>query len=226
MADLTLAHELALLGHDDAGVNRLGSPHLGYGLAGALLLDLTLAGRLTVADGRVSVTGAEPLGVPLLDDALTRIASDEKRRKPKDWIGRLAKGLPERVLDGLVDAGVLRRESDKVLWVFPRTRYPSPTGAEPAVETDARRRMLAAVAGPGPVEPRTAALISLSRAVGLDRKLFRDLPKDQVKRRLAEIGEGSWASDATRRAIMETQAAVMAATSAATTAAIITTTGS
>ncbi|MGK5737627.1 GOLPH3/VPS74 family protein [Micromonospora sp. URMC 103] len=226
MADLTLAHELALLGHDDAGLNRLGAPHLGYGLAGALLLELTLAGRLTVTDGRVTVTGAEPLGEPLLDDALARIASDGKRRKPKDWVGRLAKGLPEQVLDGLVDAGVLRRESDRVLWVFPRTRYPSPTGAEPAVEADARRRMLAAMAAQGPVEPRTAALISLTRAVGLDRKLFRDLPKEQVKRRLAEIGEGSWASDATRRAIMETQAAVMAATSAATTAAVISTTGS
>ena len=69
----------------------------------------------------------------------------------------------------------------------------------------------------------TAALVSLTRAVGLDRKLFRDLPKDQVKRRLKEIGEAGWASAATKRAIEETQAAVITAT---TTAAVIITTTS
>ncbi|RKN14016.1 GPP34 family phosphoprotein [Micromonospora musae] len=224
MPQLTLAHELALLGYDDAGVNRLGAPHLGYGLAGALLLELALAERVTVVDGRLAATSAEPLGVPLLDDALARIVAHGKRRRPRDWIMPLAKGLPDRVLDGLVDAGVLRRESDRVLWVFPRTRYPSPTGAEPAAETQARQRMLAAVAGDGPVEPRTAALISLTQAVGLHRKLFGELPKPQVKRRLAEISEADWASAATKRAIADTQAAVLAATTASTAAIMVSTT--
>ncbi|WP_247685806.1 GPP34 family phosphoprotein [Micromonospora sp. C31] len=141
-------------------------------------------------------------------------------------VSRLAKDLPEQVLDGLVTAGVLRRDADKVLWVFPRTRYPSSTGAEPAVETQARQRMVAAVAGDGPVDARTAALIGLARAVGLDRELFAELPKQHVKRRLAEIAASDWASAATRKAIKETQAAVLIATTTATTAAIVTTTTS
>lgn len=62
MAPLTLAHELALLGYDDAGVNRLGRPTLDYGLAGALLLELTLAGRVEVADDRLVVTDPTPSG--------------------------------------------------------------------------------------------------------------------------------------------------------------------
>ncbi|MFI6265765.1 GPP34 family phosphoprotein [Micromonospora sp. NPDC051006] len=223
MSDLTLADELALLSYDDGGVNQLGALHLGYGLAGALLLELALAGRLSVTDERLTAIGADPLGVPLLDEALARIAADDERRRPKDWISRLARDLPDRVLDGLVGAGVLRRESDRVLWVFPRTRYPSPSGTEPAVETLARQRMVAAVATDGPVEPRTAALVSLARAVGLDRKVFHELPKDRVKRRVAEISEGSWASDATTRAILDTQAVLIAATTAVTTAAIVTT---
>ncbi|MET8835711.1 GPP34 family phosphoprotein [Micromonospora sp. NPDC004540] len=223
MNRLLLTDELVLLAHDDAGANRLGRPHLDYGLAGAVLLELTLAGRVEVADGRLAVTDPAPTGVPLLDQALAAVAGD-RPRKPKDWIGKLAKGLPDRVLDGLVDAGVLRRESDRVLWVFPRTRYPSPTGAEPAVETAARERMVTAVAGDGPVDARTAALLTLTRAVGLDRKLFRELPRERVKARLAEIAAGDWASAATKKAIEETQAAVLIATTAATTAAIATTT--
>ncbi|MEH0970009.1 GPP34 family phosphoprotein [Micromonospora sp. CPCC 205546] len=226
MAPLTLAHELALLGYDDAGVNQLGQPTLGYGLAGALLLELALAGRVEIVDDRLVVTDPTPVGQRQLDDALSRIAADEKRRKPGDWISRLAKDLPEQVLDGLVTAGVLRRDSDKVLWFFPRTRYPSSTGAEPAVETQARQRMVAAIAADGPVDARTAALIGLARAVGLDRKLFAELPKQHVKRRLTEIAADDWASAATRKAIEETQAAVLMATTTAATVAIVTSTTS
>ncbi|MET7965926.1 GPP34 family phosphoprotein [Micromonospora sp. NPDC005305] len=223
MNRLLLTDELVLLAYDDAGTNRLGRPHLDYGLAGAVLLELALAGRVEVTGGRLRVADPAPTGVPLLDQALATVGGD-RPRKPKDWIGRLAKGLPDRVLDGLVDAGVLRRESERVLWVFPRTRYPSPTGAEPAVETAARERLRAALAADGPVDARTAALLTLTRAVGLDRKLFRELPRDRVKGRLAEISAGDWASAATKKAIEETQAAVLVATTAATTAAIAATT--
>ncbi|MEU5903559.1 GPP34 family phosphoprotein [Micromonospora sp. NPDC047467] len=219
MDSLLLTDELVLLAYDDDGANRLGRPHLDYGLAGAVLLELALAGRVEVTDKHLVVTDPAPTGVPLLDEALTMLEA-ERPRKPKNWIGKLAKGLPERVLDGLVDAGVLRRESDRVLLIFPRTRYPSPSGAQPAVETEARERMAAALTGSGPVDARTAALLTLTRAVGLDRKLFRELPKERVKARMGEIAAGDWASAAAKKAIDEMQAALMVAT----TAAIVTTT--
>ncbi|WBB73607.1 GPP34 family phosphoprotein [Micromonospora sp. WMMD1128] len=219
MDGLLLTDELVLLAYDDGGANRLGRPHLDYGLAGALLLELALARRVEVADKRLVVTDPTPTGVPLLDEALATVGAG-RPRKPKDWIGKLSKGLPDRVLDGLVGAGVLRRESDRVLLVFPRTRYPSPTGAEPAAETAARERMVAALVGNGPVDARTAALLTLARAVGLDRKLFRELPKERVKARLNEIAAGDWASAAVKKAIDEMQAAVIVATTVASTAAI------
>ncbi|MFJ8578874.1 GPP34 family phosphoprotein [Micromonospora sp. NPDC093277] len=215
MSAFTLADELVLLAYDDAGANQLGGLRLGYGLAGAVLLDLALAARAEVVNDRLTVIDPRPVGHPVLDAALASIGAEQKLHKPKDWISRLAKQLPDRVLAGLVEAGVLRRESDRVLGLFPRTRYPSPTGAEPVPETEARRRMHAAVAGDGPVDARTAALIALTRAVGLDRQLFRDLPKGRVKVRLAEIAAGDWASAATKKAIEETQAAVMVAITAA-----------
>ncbi|RKN46502.1 GOLPH3/VPS74 family protein [Micromonospora endolithica] len=222
MAPFTLAHDLVLLSYDDAGTDRLGRPALDHGLAGALLVELALAGRIAVEDDRLAVVDPTPVGQAQLDAALARIAAEPKRRRPRDWITRLAGDLPEQVLDGLVTAGVLRRESDRVLWVFPRTRYPSSTGAEPAVESEVRRRMTDAVTGDGPVDPRTVALVGLVRAVGLDREVFRGLPKDVVKRRTEELAAGGWAVAATRKAIEDTQVALLAATTA-TTAVIITT---
>src|SRR5690606_33063628 len=96
-----------------------------YGLAGALLMELMLADRVTVSDKRTAVTDPAPTGDPLADQALALIAGSRRGRKPKDWIGPISKGLRDRVLDRLVQAGLLRREQGKVLWVFPKTRFPS-----------------------------------------------------------------------------------------------------
>ena len=107
---------------------------------------------------------------------------------------------------------------DRVLGVFPRTRYPAAQGAEPPVETEARRRLRAAVLGDEPADPRTGALCALVAATDLDRKVFADLDRKQVKRRLKEISQGAWAAAAVRATIEEIQSAILIAIVAATTA--------
>lgn len=210
MDAFTLADELALLVHQDDGSRALGQPALGYGLAGALLVELALAGRVAVVDRKVAVVDPAPTGHPLLDRALDRVAGDGPRT-PAHWVDKLSRALTEEVMAGLVDRGVLRREEGRVLLVFPRTRFPAPDGAEPAAETAARARMRRAVLGDGPVDPRTAALCALVRAVGLDRRVFTDLPRRQVRAALKAISDGDWAADAVRKAIEEVRTAVTVA---------------
>ncbi|MEV4518042.1 GPP34 family phosphoprotein [Dactylosporangium sp. NPDC049525] len=213
-----LADDFLLLALDDRGTNLVGDPGLDYGLAGALLLDLVLAGRLDLADSRVVVADPAPVGDPVADAALDRIAADTKPRKPDAWIQPLTDGLRARLLERQVEAGVLRVERDKVLWVFPRTRYSSATGAEPAVETAVRRELTDAVDGTGAVPARTAALLGLVQAVGLAGKLFPGRDGKALKARLDEIAEGNWAADAVRESIAQLQAMIgsMAAVSVAT----------
>ncbi len=211
MTALTLADELALLAYDDAGINRMSNPGFGYALAGALLVELALAGRVVVEDGRVRVVDRGRTGHALVDDALARIADHEKHRKPKDWVVGLAKGLPQRVVDGLVTAGILHREQDKVLWVFTSTRYPSPRGVEAPAESQVRARLDRVIRSSGPVEPRTAALLALVRATKFERRTFPEVPRDQVRARLDEVGRADWAAAAVKRAIEEMQAAIMVA---------------
>lgn len=210
MDDLTLADELALLAYDDDGSRKLGQPALGYGLAGALLVELALAERVDVVGKKVTVLDSTPVGRPLVDQALARIAGD-KPRKPAHWIEKLSKKLTDQVLDGLVAGGVLRREEDRVLLLFPRTRFPAPGGVQPAAETDARARMTSAITEDGPVDPRTAALCALVKAVGHDRKVFATLPRAVVRKRLKVISQGDWAATAVRKAIEEVQAAITVA---------------
>jgi hypothetical protein len=219
---MNLAEELTLLAYDDDGTPGTDGTHLDNGLGGALLLELALAGRVDVRDKRVVVVDANPTGDPLVDEALGRIAAEERGRKPGHWVSKFAGQTRPKVLDTLVRQGVLTVEKDKVLGVFPRKRYPSPHGAEPVAEAQARQRMRAALLGSGPVEPRTAALCALVAATGLERKVFADLDRKQVKTRLKELGEGAWAADAVQKTIEEVQAAIMVAVVAATT---VTTTG-
>jgi hypothetical protein len=215
---INLAEELLLLAYDDAGSPAISGQSVDCGLAGALLMELMLAGRVEVADRRVVVVDARPTGDPVVDEALTRIGAE--RRKPQDWVNRLGKGLRDRLLHRMVEAGVLRREQDKVLWVFPRTRYPSAIGAQPAPETETRQRLHSAVNGDGPVDPRTAALCALVRAVRLEGTVFPGLPKKQVRDRLKTISDASWPADAVRKAIEAVEAAVIASTVVVTTAAV------
>lgn len=215
---MNLPEEFVLLAYRDDGTPVTDGMHLDNGLGGALLLELALAEKVDVADSKVVVLDPAPTGDPLIDAALRQVAEDQKTRKPGHWITKFAQNSRDQVLDQLVTEGVVRREKDKVMWVFPRTRYPAAHGVEPVAETEARQRMVAAVSGNGPVEPRTAALCALVAATDLDKEVFADLDRRQAKARLKEIGEGAWAAAAVKKSIEEIQAALMVAIIASTTA--------
>jgi hypothetical protein len=215
---MSLAEEFLLLAYADDGTPLTDGMHLDNGLGGAVLLDLAMSQRIDVVDKRVAVLNPEPTGEPVVDQALARIGEAEKSRKPGYWVSKFAKDTRPRVLEKLVADGVLTMEKDRVLGVFPRTRYPSAQGTEPAVETDARLRMRAAVLAEGAVQPRTAALCALVAATELDRKVFADLDRKRVKARLKEISQGEWAATAVRATIEEIQSAILIAIVAATTA--------
>jgi len=214
---MNLADEFALLAHRDDGSPETDGTRLDRGLAGALLLELALAERIGVEGNKVVVRDPSPTGDRLVDDALTRIAADERGRKPGEWVAALARDVRVRTLDGLVEAGVLTKEQSKVLLVFDVTRYPATERVEPAAETEARQRLVAAVSGQGPVEPRTAALCSLLAATGLDRKVFAGLDRKRVQARLKEISEGAWAAAAVKKTIEEIEAVMLITVVAAAT---------
>jgi hypothetical protein len=215
---MNLAEEFTLLAYADDGTPVTDGTHLDNGLGGAFLLELALAGRIDVRDKRVIVVDTNPTGDELVDEALARIAGDAKGRKPGYWVSKLAIDARPRVLGRLVAANVLTMEKDRVLGLFPRTKYPAAGGVEPPAETAARQRMRAAVVGEGAVDPRTGALCTLVAATDLDRKVFADLERRRVKARLKEIGEGAWAAAAVQKAIEDIQVAIMVTIVASTTA--------
>ncbi|GAB3994765.1 hypothetical protein GCM10029992_10190 [Glycomyces albus] len=130
-------------------------------------------------------------------------------------VQRTAKGRLKLVRDALVERGVLRHRRDKALGLFPYSRY---LPGLPTVEADARSRLRTAVDAGRAFDARTAALASLVYAMHMEKLAVPDRRPRDVRKALKVIAQGSWAGEAARKAVEETQAAVMAAVVAATAA--------
>ncbi|WP_153396138.1 GOLPH3/VPS74 family protein [Ornithinicoccus halotolerans] len=182
------------------------------GLAGALLLELEGAGRLTVDQrGRLAVVDPRPTGDVLLDQALATFAG-RAGRKPKDALPKVAKGLDAAVYARLVARGVARREETTVLWIFPQVRH----AVDPAARGRTHAELVEVLLGRTAPGLRTGGLLALLHAVDVVPKVFRgagSLPGRELRARAKTISNGAWSSEAVRKAISDAEAAVVAATS-------------
>ncbi|MCC5580391.1 GPP34 family phosphoprotein [Microtetraspora sp. AC03309] len=209
----TIAEEVLLLAYrEDTGKPQIGSVELDAAVAGAVLAELAVNGRIDLDGTKVVAKDATPLGDDELDAALARIAGDTRERKPEWWVGKLdSRKLRGRLLARLAEHGVLSEERTRILGIFPSTRYPE---HDPAPELEIRQRVERVLGGEDPDE-RTAVLIAVLHASKLDRKAFPDAPGKRIK----EIAEGEWAGAAVKKTIASIHAAVLAGTIAATVAA-------
>ncbi|MGE0297051.1 GOLPH3/VPS74 family protein [Pseudonocardia sp.] len=214
---MLIAEDLLLLLTDDTtgALSKSGS-ETDTALAGALLVELAILGRVDVTgSGRLTVHDPAPTGDALLDAALARLREREGA-KPKNVLGKLAKGLRGELYDQLAGRGVLRAERRRVVGVWPVRRWPAADGAhEATVRADLRSVLLE---GRDPDE-RTGALVALLHAiravrVGVDARQHGASRRD-VARRAKEVAEGSWGSAAVRKAVDEMTAAVTVAVVAA-----------
>jgi hypothetical protein len=217
---MLIAEDLLLLLYgDESGKPVLASTELDYALAGAVLLELALLGRIDVAgpgenvkSGRLIVRDPSPTGSAVLDERLAMLAGKQGRR-PKDVIAKLAKNLRGRLLDQLAGRGILRRNPGKVLGLFPVTRWPANDARH---EQEVRLALDSALRIGTRPDERTVALISLLHAVNAVPKVITDAPdKKAIKRRAKQIAESAWAAEAVRSAVQAVQAASMAAITAA-----------
>ncbi|MCG5220843.1 GOLPH3/VPS74 family protein [Streptosporangium sp. KLBMP 9127] len=215
---VTIAEEILLLAFSETeGRQLIGSTELAPSLAGAMLAELALAGRLELSEKKIAVTDSTPLGDEELDAVLARMAEEGKERKAEWWVYRLRSGkLRERLLARLAERGVLSEQKGKVLGIFPTTRWPERDGS---VEAEVRARVAGALGGATPDE-RTAVLIAVMHAAKLDRKAFPGASKERIK----EITEGAWAGEAVAKTIASINTVIL--TTTVMTATVATTSGS
>ncbi|MFI1934898.1 GPP34 family phosphoprotein [Streptomyces sp. NPDC020330] len=210
---VSLGEEIMLLSLDDATGAAKGETAARWGVAAGMLLELVMAGRVTVRGGRVEVFDPTPTGDPLLDGRLDRLArwvhGTSSSRKVTDWLTRdHAKGSQD-VVKSLCVRGLVTEERHRALGVFPVRRYPEADGT---VERELRARLAAAVLHGAEPDARTSSLVALLHATGMHPQAFPGVPKKQVAPRMAQITEGHWAGVSVGEAIRDLRAAISAVT--------------
>ncbi|MFE5514874.1 GPP34 family phosphoprotein [Streptomyces sp. NPDC056529] len=213
---VTLAEEIMLLSLDDESGAAKEKQSAAWAVAGGILLDLVLAGRVTVDGGRLRVADKTPTDVPLLDERLRQITewAGRRSRAPKvtEWLTKDHHKAVKATTESLHGRALVRAEQRRVLGIFPVTRYPEADGS---VERELRDRLRAVVLDGAAPDTRTAGLVALVHGAKLHRVAFPDVPRKEIAPRLEEIAAGQWAAEDVRRAIHDMQAAmvvVMAAT--------------
>ena len=219
-----IAEDLLLLLLDDESGKRQ-TEQLEIALGGAVLVELAIGGMVEVADTRSlwrsakvwPVEGARP-GDPVLTAAWATVG--EKERTAQSLVERLGKGLDRTLCGRLAERGILERRDEKVLGLFPRTRWP----ARDSLHEESVRRALRVVLVDGnEPDPRTGALVALLYAVD---RAHKSVPHDglsdrEVKKRAKEVADGQWAAKAVKDAIAAATAATTAAITAATAGAVV-----
>lgn len=186
---LTFVEELVLLGLDDQTGALLPTPVMGfnYALAGAVIADLALAGRIDTDLQQLTVIRPEATGDALLDRALVMLATAPQPKSVSHWLGVFSgqrAEMEDEALARLVARGILRRQDKKILWVFGTRRYPTVDNQE---RTEVKTRLSGLILGDDLPDPRDAVLISLLTACHLAQHIFAGPPYAARSGRLATL---------------------------------------
>ncbi|MBS1260934.1 MAG: hypothetical protein MAG453_00251 [Calditrichaeota bacterium] len=213
-----IAQELFLLAlHPVRGTLR--SPHLNLGLAGALLMELSLHGRITLQRKRVIVVDSAATGDPLLDRLLLRLDGARRPRSLKRWVRSLSSGRPalhRLVGASLADHNIVRVERRRRLGLIPYSAYP-PLDPLPRQRTVDRLRHC--ILDRSELDAPTATLASIANTLRLLREHFTRDERVRIRDVMKQLRRDDQFSRAVGDTIAEMHAAVAGAVAASTAAA-------
>ena len=209
---LRFAEELLLLLlNEDAGdLAFVPEPALRHTLAGAVLLDLALDGRIDTDTTQLMVTDSFPTGDNLLDPVPAQVVESAEIHDAETWVRRIAEDA-ERIrtvaLQRLVTAGILQSAEAGDMAASPTVskarRYPTTNGA---VERDVRLRIMGVLFGDDIPAPRDIVIICLANACGIFERLLSKAELAQVGERLDLVGRLELIGQAVTRAVQTASA--------------------
>ena len=190
---LQFADELLLLLLDDKRGDLIPIPEwsLSCALAGALLMDLALEGRIDTDPDYLSVLDATPLGDDLLDPVLEEIAQAESAQHARFWVAHFARrggDIRDKTLARLTALGILEAEAGGFFSFLPsvsRTRrYP----AGQAWREDVQLRIMRVLFSDDIPDPNDVVIVGLADACGVFERLLPPAEHKLAEERIALLG--------------------------------------
>jgi hypothetical protein len=211
---LTFAEEILLLLLDDERGTLIPIPDasLKCAMSGAALMDLALLNRVDSDLHKLFVVDASPTGNPILDPSLAKLAAGPQDRDSKYWVQTLAADgddIRETALLSLVNAGILRRQDEKFLWVFATRRYPAVDGK---ADREVKLRLMGVLLADEIPDPHDIALLCLADACGIFDELLGDRELESARPRIEQVRKMDLIGQAISKALWDIQASIAIAT--------------
>ena len=213
--ELNLIEDFLLISLDDEkGRFILDTTYVDNGLAGAVMLELALNGKIELRDNRIHLINSDPLGNLILDQAMQAINNEKKDRKVSFWIGALnanASDIKHVTLKNLTEKGIISKQEGKTLWVFSYNKYPT---KDALPENEVRSRLNNIVLDKMEPTPKCLMLLNLIDVCELSDEVFRTKEvRKAAKNKIRELTKSR--SDITDQTTLEVQTAIIAATMSA-----------
>ena len=184
---MRFSEELLLLLHSDDTGYFVPVPewNMSCALAGGVLLDLSLEGRIDSDLESLILVDPTPTGDPLLDPTLAEIARDETVRTPRFWVERIAQRsdkISDESMNRLVNAGIFEADSGGFLSLSKKVTR---TGRYPLVDgrtgEEIKGRIFRSLFDGEIPEPRDVAIIALVHSCGGFRAILDPDEFDEAK---------------------------------------------
>jgi Golgi phosphoprotein 3 (GPP34) len=162
-----LADDLYLMAHHEVSGKPFLPPRtMGLGLAGGLLAELALEGRLLVWPDRVVVSGSAPAEDGLASAVLGQVLSEPAKRPAREWLVFLGRTAEADVAGRLEQSGYLTQAAARLRWRAVRW-----VPVDPDCAFAPLTRVLPALKPSGTVTDQSAMLAGLADACGLGIRL-------------------------------------------------------
>ena len=187
MRTLPLADEFFLVGYDEyTGKPLVNAEVLDTGLAGAVVGELVMSGRLAIADnGIVTARDQRPYGERVTDAALAEVLKQREAHPVRAWVEYLRTEVRNMVAPRLVQAGMIQRVQSSGM-LRKSVRFPA---VEPIKAAGPRARLRYMLDHPEYLDGQTAVLGGLARATGLEHVLGAGTAKE-ARDNLGRMVEG------------------------------------
>ncbi|WP_194912925.1 GOLPH3/VPS74 family protein [Catenulispora rubra] len=191
---MTIGDDLLLLAISPRDGRVQAAEAMGPALRGAEALDLSLAGRVAVAEGRIAVADPRPIGHPLVDRSLATLHAEGGAPRLQAWFSErpTEPAALHQYVTLLADRGVIRIERRGDAGGRVRSRL---------VLVDLERCAYVRTRVENVSSPGDRALGSIVHACGLDEELYPGLRGRSARRRLARLTEDEQLSPGVRDSI-------------------------
>jgi hypothetical protein len=209
---MTILEEFLLLALDERRGEFWPVPRSAFDCATACatLMDLMRLRRIDCDTRHVFVTSDASTGDELLDPILSALALDPVRatRAIIDELSFLsdeAEALRDRVVQRLIERGILDEEQRKILWIFGARRFPVIDNKE---IRSIKARVVDTTLGDDIPDPRDVALVSLLYACGMFPYILGAHELASANRRIAQVAQMDMLGRATAEVVAEVETSI------------------